>query len=117
MCGECKQHRIEADRISCALQHGTLEVVIEQHPGHPAKSDKRLGMAAQEGRHLGIQEEAQEDAARIAQHHHEGHQRTPGAADLQVAEVSPLRRVSGHAECSPNGPYSRALAMENVDGR
>ena len=26
----------------------------------------------------------------MAQHHHERHQRTPGAANLQVAEVSPV---------------------------
>ena len=47
-------------------------------------------MAAQEVLHAGVQEEAQEDLARVAQHHHEGHQRAAGAADLEMAEVAPV---------------------------
>ena len=35
-------------------------------------------------------EKAQEDLARVAQHHHEGHQRTLGAADGELAEVAPV---------------------------
>ena len=54
-------------------------------------------MAAQEGVHAGVEEEAQEDLARLAQHHDKGHQRTPRAADLQMTEVAPvhLRLLSG----------------------
>ena len=47
-------------------------------------------MAAQEVVHASVQEEAQEDHAAVAEYHHEGHQRAAGAADLQVAEVSPV---------------------------
>ena len=47
-------------------------------------------MAAQEVLHPGVEEEAQEDLARVAQHHDERHQRTPRAADLEMAEMSPV---------------------------
>jgi hypothetical protein len=47
-------------------------------------------MAAQEVLHSGIEEEAQEDVARIAQHHDKGHQRTAGAADHEMTEVRPV---------------------------
>ena len=47
-------------------------------------------MATQEVFHAGIQAEAQEDLPRVAQHHDERHQRTPRAADLQVAEAAPI---------------------------
>jgi hypothetical protein len=48
-------------------------------------------MAKQEAVHARVQTEAQEDAPRVAQHHHKGHQRTLGATNEQVAEVTPVR--------------------------
>ena len=47
-------------------------------------------MTAQEVVHPGIEEEAQEDAARVAQHHHEAHQRALRAPDPHLAEVGPV---------------------------
>ena len=47
-------------------------------------------MAAKEVLHPGVQEEAQKDLARIAQHHDERHQWAACAADLKVAEMSPV---------------------------
>ena len=47
-------------------------------------------MATQEVLHPGVREEAQEDLARVAEHHDERHQRTPGAADFEMAEMSPV---------------------------
>ncbi|MNL70276.1 hypothetical protein D3C87_1952520 [compost metagenome] len=47
-------------------------------------------MASQEAVHAGIEEEAQVDLPRPRQHHHEGHQRPAGTADLQMAEVTPV---------------------------
>ena len=47
-------------------------------------------MAEQETVHLGIEAKAQEHASRVAQHHHEAHQRTPRAADLHMIEMSPV---------------------------
>ena len=81
-----------------ALEHGTLQVVVQQHPGYATEGGEGQHMAAQEAVHTGVQAEAQEDASRVAQHHHEGHQGPLGAADHDVAEVTPLRRVPGHAE-------------------
>jgi hypothetical protein len=54
-------------------------------------------MTAQEAVHPGVQEEAQEDHAAVAEHHDEGHQRAPRPTDLQVAEVAPvhLRLLTG----------------------
>ncbi len=56
-------------------------------------------MAAQEVLHPGVEEEAQKDLARVAEHHDERHQRTAGAADLQMAEMAPvdLRLFAGQA--------------------
>ena len=66
-------------------------------------------MAAQEALHPGVQEEAQEDLPRVAQHHDERHQRTPRAADLEMAEVAPvdLRLLAGQA-AQPQIGFGRA---------
>jgi hypothetical protein len=47
-------------------------------------------VATQEVLHPGVQEEAQEDLPRMAQHHDEGHQWAPCPADLELAEMSPV---------------------------
>ena len=47
-------------------------------------------MSADERRAVSVEEEAQEDPARVAQHHDEGHQGAACAADLQMAEVPPV---------------------------
>lgn len=47
-------------------------------------------MAAQEVLHPRIEEEAQEDPSREAQHHHERHQRAHRAPDAERAEVRPV---------------------------
>jgi hypothetical protein len=62
---------------------------LEQDTSH-AERGERLDVAAQEAVHPGVEEEAKEDATRVAQHHHEGHQGPMCAADLQMAEVTPV---------------------------
>jgi hypothetical protein len=54
-------------------------------------------IAAQEVLHAGVEEEAQEDLSRVAQHHDEGHQRPPRTADVEMAEMRPihLRLLAG----------------------
>jgi len=47
-------------------------------------------MAAQKALDPRVEEEAQEDLARIAQHHDEGHQRTAGTTNGEMAEVPPV---------------------------
>ena len=81
---------MEADRIAAPFQHRTLEIVVQQDTRHAAPGGEGADMAAQEALHPRIQEEAQEDLPRVAQHHDERHQRTPGAADLEVAEMTPV---------------------------
>ena len=90
MGGELEQLGVEAHGVAHALEYGALEVVVEQDPCAPAIGDEGLGMAAQEAVHPGIEEEPQEDTPRVAQHHHEGHQRSACSADLQVTEMSPV---------------------------
>ena len=91
---EGQQVGVEADGRAAglihALEHGALEVVVQQHAGHAAEGSEGQHMAQQEAVHAGVQAEAQEDAARVAQHHHEGHQGPLGATDDEVAEVTPV---------------------------
>ncbi len=47
-------------------------------------------MAAQKVLHAGIEKEAQEDLTREAQDRDEGHQRTAGAANRQMAKMAPI---------------------------
>ena len=95
MCpGKRQQVGVEADRTTAgminALDHGALQVVVKQDSGYAAKGGEGQHMTTQEAVHPRVQTEAQKDAARVAQHHDEGHQRTLGATDDQMAEVSPV---------------------------
>jgi hypothetical protein len=47
-------------------------------------------MSAQEALQARIEEEAQKDPARVAQHHDEGHQWPAGATDGEMTEVAPV---------------------------
>ena len=88
--GEAQQSRMEADRIPAPLQHSTFQIIVEQDTWNALKCLEGGNVPAQEVLHSGIKEEAQEDLPGMAQHHHERHQRTPRAADLQMAEVRPV---------------------------
>jgi hypothetical protein len=63
---------------------------IEQDARDAAKRLERRDVATQEVLHPGIQEVAKENLSGMAQHHHEGHQRAVGTADLQVAKMPPV---------------------------
>ena len=88
--GKRQQLGREADGIALALQYGTLEVVVQQHPGQTTPALKGLAVGAQKALHARVQREAQEDAPRPRQHHDKGHQGTFGAPDLQVTKVRPV---------------------------
>ena len=90
MAAQFKQRGVEADGVARALEHGALQIVVERHPGHRAPGLEGRDVAAQEVLHARVQEEAQEDAPRPRQHHHEGHQRAARTADGEVAEVPPI---------------------------
>jgi len=96
-----------------ALEHGAPQVVVEQHPGHAAEGGEGQHVAPQEAVHPGVQAEVQEDAARVAQHHHEGHQWALGAAHHQVAEVRPvdLRLLARQRAQAQEGLGRRARAV------
>ena len=88
--GEVEVAGIEADGLAAAFQHGALQVVAPDLAGHAPPGLEGVGMAAQEVVHRRVQVEAQEDAARVAEHHHEAHQPALGAADPDRAEVGPV---------------------------
>ena len=90
MSGEIEQGGMKADGIAPPLEHGALQVVVEQDPRHAAPGIEGSGMTAQKVLHTRIEEEAQEDLARVAQHHDESHQRAPCTADGEVPEMPPI---------------------------
>ena len=89
---------METDRIALALEHGAFQIVVEQHARQTTPCVKRRDVATQEVCHLRIEVEAQEDRARVAQDHHERHQRALGATDGELANVAPLCRQTDYAE-------------------
>ena len=74
MPGELEQGRVEADRVAIPLQHRTAQIVVQNDPRDAVPCGKRAEMAAQKVLHAGIEEEAQEDLPREAEHHDKGHQ-------------------------------------------
>ena len=81
---------MKANRIALALQHGALEIVVEQNPRQAGPGLECADMAAQEVLHPCIERETQKDAARPGKNHDEGHQRPARAADVKVAEMGPV---------------------------
>ena len=81
---------MEADGIAASFQHGTFQIVVQQNPRYTLPGVEGGDMAAQEVLHTSIEEEAQEDLARVAQHHDKRHQRTACPADLEMSEVTPV---------------------------
>ncbi len=81
---------METDRVAAPFQHHAFEIVVQYDTGNTVPCGKRGDVAAQEVLHPGVREEAQEDLARMAQHHDERHQWAACAADLKMAEMSPV---------------------------
>ena len=71
--GERQKRGVEADRIALAFEDGALEIVVENDSGNRAERRESQGVAGEERIDPGVEEEAQEHPARVAQHHHEGH--------------------------------------------
>src|SRR5579864_4259750 len=88
--GKLEQGGMKADDVTLALQHSAFEIIVEDDLWDPRPCLEGRNMTAQKVLQAGIEEEAQEDVARIAQHHDEGHQRTAGAADHKMTEVRPV---------------------------
>ncbi len=90
MAGEVEELGIEVDRVAAAPQHDAPQVVVPELAGHPLPGLEGVDMAMQEVAHGRTEVEAQEDAPRVAEHHHEAHQRALRAPDPDLAEVSPI---------------------------
>jgi hypothetical protein len=90
MGGEFQQRGMEADGIALPLEYDTFQVVVEQDPGQPTPGREGGLVATQEVGHARIEEEAQEEPTREAQHHHEGHQGAFGLAKAERAEMPPV---------------------------
>jgi hypothetical protein len=85
-----QQCRVEADCLATTFQHRALQIVVQQDTRNAIPPGKGGDVATQEVLHPGVREEAQEDLARVAEHHDERHQWPPRAADLEMAEMSPI---------------------------
>jgi hypothetical protein len=48
----------------------------------------------------------------MAEHHDEGHQRTPRAADLEMTKMAPLCRGPDYAECRRDSGLDRAIWVD-----
>jgi hypothetical protein len=90
MRGKREQGRIEADRIVVALEHRALEVVVEDNTSHATQRLEAALVPGQKAGHAGVRVKAQPQRSRIAQHHHNAHQRSLGAVNHDVAEVRPV---------------------------
>jgi hypothetical protein len=125
MRSEVEQSRVEADRVAVPLQHGAAQVVIENDPREAVPCGKRAEMAAQEILHAGVEEEAQKDVPREAEHQDKGHQGATEharegtrAANHQMAEVGPvaLRLLPGQRAQAQIGLCWRTWPMAGDDG-
>jgi hypothetical protein len=115
---EVEQGRVEADRVAVTFQYGAAQIVIQDDPGHALPRREGREMAAQEILRAGIEEEAQEDVARIAQYQYEGHERAARATDRYVSKVTPvaLCLFAGQRAQTQIGFRRRARAMAGDDG-
>ncbi len=90
MRGELQQRGMESNRIVVAFEHRAFEVVVENDPGSRVPGRKGFDMPTQEVGHLRVQVKAQEEAPRVREHHHEGHQWAHRAPDRDRAERTPV---------------------------
>src|SRR5438105_692719 len=97
-----------------ALQHCALEIVVEQDPRTSVPGREGADVTAQEVLHLGVEEEAQKNLARIAQHHDEGQQGPARTADHEMAKMPPvdLSLLAGQAAQTQICLRSRTLSPQ-----
>ena len=81
---------MEADRVAVTFNHCAFKIVVQQYPRDAVPSGEGTNMTTQEVFHPGVQEEAQINRPRIAQHHDKGQQWPARAADHQRTEHGPV---------------------------
>ncbi len=114
--GACEVEKpgIEADGVAAPLQHDALQIVVPELGEHALPGLEGLDMAAQEVVRPGVEVEAQKEAARVAEHHHEGHQRALRTPDPHLAEVDPvdLGLLAGQSLEAQTGLGHRARPLQ-----
>jgi len=78
---------MEADRVAVPFQYHALQIVVEQDTGNTIPRGKGSDVATQEVLHPCVEEEAQEDLARVAEHHDDA--------------ISGRRAISRWPKCPP----------------
>lgn len=91
MGGKGEQSGIEADGIAMTLEDSAPQIVVEHDLRNPTPSLEGFDVTGQECLHPGIEKEAQEDPAGLAEHDDEGHERPSCPTDQHLPEVSPVR--------------------------
>ena len=90
MGGEFEQRGMEPDGVGTAFEHDAFHVVVEHDFGPTPERTERLDVAADEVGERGVEVEAHERIARVAEHQHERYQRALCTADGELAEVRPV---------------------------
>ena len=62
---------MKSNELSLALEHGALEIVVQDGARHAAEGRERVEVAAEKALGGLIEVEAREERARPRQHHHE----------------------------------------------
>ena len=79
----------EGDELG-AVDKAVDEGVIQQRSGDAVKVGEGIDKASEEVVHLGVEVEAKEQEAGVAQDHHKAHQWSGSTPDLEFAEVAPV---------------------------
>ena len=95
--GEGQDGGVVLDGIAVAREHPLFGVVVKYRARHAVQFAEGGGMGIEEVVQGCAEVASQDDAAGVAEHHHEAYQATLGAADGDDAEVGPvdLRRFPG----------------------
>ena len=81
---------MEADGVALALEHGALQVVVEDDPRRRAEEAEGLDVPPQEARHRRTHREVDKAEAAVREHHHEGEEIAHGASHGELAEMRPV---------------------------
>ena len=96
---------MEADRITASFQDHTFQIIVEQDTRYTLPCLEGGDVAAQEVLHTSVKEEAQEDLARVAQHHDERHQRTACPAEPRGVQSVPTMPTTGLCRVTQERPH------------
>jgi DNA-binding NtrC family response regulator len=90
MAGKLEQTWVEADDVADPLEHGGLQVVVENGARYAIERDEGGVVAAQKALERLVENEAGEERPRERQHHHEARQPPARVADGDGPEAAPV---------------------------